>query len=324
MIQRKINIILFIVGLLFISMNNIYGQAAIDIPLTLTDNQGGTKQLRFGLDPAATNNIDPALGESDLPPFPPTGVFEARWTLNFAPISLNLSSYWDYRNAPAFPFTGPVTHRILWQYSEFATSMTFTYNLPVGAEMVITSNNSTPLWTTGTLTGSGTYVLSDPDNEYTAARVFVTYTNIAPIVLGPAIDLAPSSLAFGNVNVGSNATLPVTVSNTGTAPLTISGVVSSAAQYTFAPSVFPLVIPVGGNSILNVTFAPVAAGLVNGTLSFTHDAPGSPSVYNVSGTGYVPAPVFAISPVSPLDFGSVNVGGSANLNVTVSNTGDAP
>ena len=76
---------IFALVLLYVGIT--FGQAAIDIPLTLTDNQGGTKQLRFGLDPAATNNIDPALGESDLPPFPPTGVFEARWTLNFAPIT---------------------------------------------------------------------------------------------------------------------------------------------------------------------------------------------------------------------------------------------
>ena len=70
---------------------------------------------------------------------------------------------------------------------------------------------------------------------------------------------------------------------------------------------FLLAIPAGGNSVFNVTFAPTAAGAVNGNLTFTHDGPGSPTVYNVSGTGYVPAPVFAISPVAPLNFGSVNV-----------------
>ena len=202
--------------------------------------------------------------------------------------------------------------------------MTFTYNLPAGVNNAITSNNATPLWTSGPITGSGTYILDDPDNTYLAARIQVVYTNVAPIVLGPTFAVAPASLNFGQVNVGANATLPVTVSNPGTAPLTITGIVSSDAQYTFAPGVFPLNIPVGGNSVVNVTFLPTSAGTKNANLTFTHNAPGSPSVYNVTGVGYVPAPVFGVSPVAPLNFGSVSVGGSANLNVTVNNTGDAP
>ena len=43
---------------------------------------------------------------------------------------------------------------------------------------------------------------------------------------------APASLDFGSVNVSGSANLNVTVSNTGDAPLNISGIVSSDAQYT--------------------------------------------------------------------------------------------
>ena len=275
--------------------------------------------MRVGLDQTATNGIDVALGEGILPPPPPAGAYDARWDLS--PYGTVAGTLKDYRPAASFPFTGVVEHKITWQLATGATTFAMEYNLPAGATMNIRDPFGGGIFNSGTLSGTGTYNIPAP--TFGQAIVTMTYTNIEPVVLGPIFGVAPSSLAFGNVNVGSNATLPVTVSNTGTAPLTISGVVSSAAQYTFAPSVFPLVIPVGGNSVLNVTFAPSAAGLVNGTLTFTHDAPGSPTVYNVSGTGYVPAPVFAVSPVAPLNFGSVNVGLSANLNVTVSNTGDA-
>ncbi len=37
-----------------------YGQGAIDIHLTVSDNAGGTLPLRFGLDLTATAGIDPS------------------------------------------------------------------------------------------------------------------------------------------------------------------------------------------------------------------------------------------------------------------------
>jgi hypothetical protein len=158
------------------------GQAFIDIPITISDNAGGSKVIDFGLDLTATDGIDPSLGESDLPPFPPAGAFEARFWL--PPYTAGaLTSYKDYRNAPAFPFTGPKEHRLKWQYSDFATALTFTYNLPVGVQITITSNNTTPVWTSGPRTGAGSYILDDPDNSYAAARIQVVYTAIIPVEL---------------------------------------------------------------------------------------------------------------------------------------------
>ncbi len=50
----------------------VYGQAAVEIPLSVSD--GSTSiQLAVGLDLMATNGIDPEFEESDLPPFPPSG-----------------------------------------------------------------------------------------------------------------------------------------------------------------------------------------------------------------------------------------------------------
>ena len=157
------------------------GQAVIDIPLTVFDNLSVPKVLKFGLDPTATTGIDPALGEGILPPFPPSGVFETRW--NLQPFGGgNVQTYKDYRNA-IFPVTRTDTLRLLWQYTSLATQMSFRYNLPQGVSLRMTSNNSTPLWNTGILTDSGTYVLPDLDQEYFAARVYVTYTSIIPVEL---------------------------------------------------------------------------------------------------------------------------------------------
>ena len=52
-----------------------YGQAAIDIPISGSDGSA-TIQMAVGLDLTATDCLDPALGEADLPPIPPAGVFD--------------------------------------------------------------------------------------------------------------------------------------------------------------------------------------------------------------------------------------------------------
>lgn len=159
-----------------------FGQARVDIEITVADNQGGLKVLNIGVDSLATTGLDPLLGEGDLPPFPPAGAFEARW--NLQPFGVGtLSTYKDYRNAPSFPYSGTVTHRLIWQYTDLATQFSISYNLPQQATLLITSNNAVPIWTSGTLAGSGTYVIPDPENEYSAARVYITYDAIIPVEL---------------------------------------------------------------------------------------------------------------------------------------------
>ena len=155
-------------------------QVTIDIPLTVFDNKGGSRLLNVGVDLSATTGIDDLLGEANLPPFPPAGVFEARW--NLQPFGVGtLSTYKDYRNAPSFPYSGTVTHRLIWQYTDLATQLSISYNLPQEITLLITSNNSTPIWTSGTLVGSGTYVMPDSLNEFTAARVYLTYNNATDV-----------------------------------------------------------------------------------------------------------------------------------------------
>jgi hypothetical protein len=138
----------------------------------------------------------------------------------------------------------------------------------------------------------------------------------------PIFGVSPASLNFGSVAIGGSATLPVTVSNTGDAMLILSGISSSDPQFTFAPNVFPINVPAGGNTVFNVTYTPTVAGPVSANLTFTHNAAGSPTLYAVLGEGFTTEPFFGISPAS-LNFGQVSVGGSATLPVTVSNTGNA-
>jgi len=127
---QKFSYLISIIVTLFVS--NVHGQqeAEISIPFEVYDNAGGQKTLYFGLDPTASDTIDFLLGESDLPPFPPNGAFEARWLLPKNNFNGSLSSYKDYRFAPSFPFTETIECRLKYQSAEGATIMYFSWNLP--------------------------------------------------------------------------------------------------------------------------------------------------------------------------------------------------
>jgi hypothetical protein len=138
----------------------------------------------------------------------------------------------------------------------------------------------------------------------------------------PIVTLSASSLAFSPTtpqSVGAtSAPLYLTVTNTGTAALTISGVAvtgdfavgsntcAAGLQATTPPS----------NCTIGVTFTPNVAGSSVGSLTLTDNAPNSPQIILLTGTGAA-QPV--VSPAS-LSFGSVAVNAtSAAQTVTVTN-----
>lgn len=110
--------------------------ALVSIPFKIFDNFGGEKTLYFGLDESASDSVDTHLGESDLPPFPPVGAFEARWILPNNNFNGSLSSYLDYRNAQ-FPFSGIKEHRVRYQARTEADTLYFSWNLPIGVTAVL-------------------------------------------------------------------------------------------------------------------------------------------------------------------------------------------
>jgi len=153
-----------IFSLVFLYTVLTFGQATVTIPFSATDGTT-TIAIAVGLDPAATNCIDPALGESDLPPFPPAGVFDIRFDL--APYGCpTLSTFFDYRFADPYPYSGNVQHMLWWQVSQpGVSSIQLTYNLPANQSMTIVDNITGTLLNLGPFFGSGVAVIP---NTYTA------------------------------------------------------------------------------------------------------------------------------------------------------------
>jgi hypothetical protein len=312
---KKLKIVLLMGMLLFITSNN-YAQAFLD---SLIFNDGIDSRTRYyGLDLTATNGIDVALGEENLPPTFPPGI-EVRFDLSPAPISATGQSYKDFRNASSFPFSGTVEHRLIWQYSSGATGMTISYNLPTGVQIRFTDAILGTIFDSGLLSGTGSFLIPS-GLGYTSAKLFITYTNVSGADPGPTFSISPDTLNFPPTAVLGSNVLPVTVSNPGTTnPLIITNIVSSDPQFTLPALTFPDTIFAGDSEPINVTFSPTSLGNKTANLTFTHNAGGS-TVYQMTGIGADAGPTFSVS-TDTLNFGNVSQGSPSTLQLTVTNVG---
>ncbi len=148
------------------------------------------------------------------------------------------------------------------------------------------------------------------------------------VAAAPAVSLSPTSLAFGQQPVGtSSASQNVTLTNTGTAALTISsigltGTNSGDYAQTNTCPISPATLGVGANCTISVNFSPTAAGSRTASVSISDNAPGAPHTVGLTGTGTRPA--VTLTPTS-LGFGTQLVGtSSAAQSSTLQNTGNAP
>ncbi|MBK9099323.1 MAG: choice-of-anchor D domain-containing protein [bacterium] len=315
--MRKLFSILSLV-LLYVTI--AFGQAAIEIPITVEDSNGNTRTLIFGLDPAATGGIDVALGEVEQPPFPPGGAYEARF-INFTGQStLGEGTLKDIRNAPSFPFTGTYSHRVRFQPEDQAAgTITVSWNLPpeiiAGSTITLLGGSPVPF------VGTGSLVAPAPVEDNDRVTIVLQYSNIMPVVPMPEFAITPASLNFGPVGVGlTSPPQQVTVSNTGDVDLVIAGITSTNAAFVITPTT--ATIPPAGNQIFNVTFTPPALGPFTADLQFDHNAinVADPFLFPVQGVGADAGPTFAVTPTS-LTFPTLIVGNSQTRILTVPHNG---
>lgn len=175
----KAKLRLVILAVVFVSFTlTSYAQqvAQVSIKFEVYDDAGGYKDLYFGLDQTASDGIDVQLGESDLPPYPPSGAFDARWLLPENNFSGTLSSWSDYRFAPGFPYSGSKEHRVRYQSAQGATKMIFIWNFPPEVTALLQDLAGGAIVNVS-LSGSGTYELTN-FNVIDRLKLLVDYNNI--------------------------------------------------------------------------------------------------------------------------------------------------
>jgi hypothetical protein len=121
-----------------------------------------------------------------------------------------------------------------------------------------------------------------------AGNIFLTgdSLNIPLSATGAAVgqlSIAPGSLSFGSVDVGTSTTQPSSMTATG-GSVTVSSATSSNSQFSVSGVSLPVTINAGQTVSFDVAFAPTKTGADSATLSFASNASNSSSEA-LSGTG---------------------------------------
>ena len=104
-----------------------------------------------------------------------------------------------------------------------------------------------------------------------------------------ALSVNATSVAFGDVVVNTPATQPVTLTSTGTVPMTINGATLTGAGFTMSGSAFPTTLNPGQEMTLNIGFDPTVVGAATGQLAITSNSSTNNTVaIGLSGTGTAP------------------------------------
>ncbi|MFH0736100.1 MAG: choice-of-anchor D domain-containing protein [bacterium] len=161
----------------------------------------------------------------------------------------------------AFTFSGGTTHTIV-PNDSLTIQVTFTPAAAIvySAKLTITNNDPDQGTLDVNLTGTGTQ-------------------------LQPAITINPAELIFGNVAVGNNGEMILTVGNTGQATLNVTNIIIDNSVFSYSGNT-SFSVAASSSTNLSIQFVPTAVISYTGKLKIVSNAPsGDTTAVNLSGAG---------------------------------------
>ncbi|MGB2663688.1 MAG: choice-of-anchor D domain-containing protein, partial [Candidatus Acidiferrum sp.] len=151
--------------------------------------------------------------------------------------------------------------------------------------------------------------------------------NLSATAVGPSqpqLSASPASIGFGTISNGHTGNANLVLSNTGSAPLTVSLITLTGSEFGITGIATPVTISAGQSVQATVTFSPTSAGTASGSVTITSNDPNNPTLsVPLTGTGSAAAiGQLSASPAS-VSFGTVATGSSTNKQVAITNTGNA-
>jgi streptogramin lyase len=158
----------------------------------------------------------------------------------------------------------------------------------------------------GTRTGTLSVTDSATNSPQTAT---LTGSGVLPVTL------SPTSLSFAGQRLNSSSSAKnITLKNNQPTPLTIAGIGTTGdfASTSNCP-LAPATLANASTCVISVTFRPTGLGTRSGAVNVTDDAPNSPQVSSLSGTGTLTGlSTISITPASP----SIAIGTQQQLTAT--------
>src|SRR5580692_2484699 len=145
----------------------------------------------------------------------------------------------------------------------------------------------------------------------------------AGIAGNPVLSVSSSTINFGNILVGQTVSQSVTLSSTGNAPVTISGISVAGSLFSATGITTPMTLNPGQTATLNLEFTSPHVSTFTGVVTITSNSSAGKLTINMSAAGVAANPVLAVNS-STINFGNIVVGQTVSQSVTLSSTGNAP
>jgi hypothetical protein len=189
-------------------------------------------------------------------------------------------------------------------------------SLPSGLSFVANANGTATISGTPTVSGLFTFWV------IASTRVGTPALQSFSLTVNPPVSFAPKSISYGNVVVGQSAQNYVSLTNksgkaVGIGPVTFTVTSGAKSQFSLGQAC-PATLQPGSSCAIGAVFTPSAAGTGAATLNIPTSVSSTPQSVSLSGSGINPQASF--SPTS-LSFGTIKVGKSSTLSVTLSNPG---
>ncbi len=297
-------------------------------PVALTPSQNCTLEYQFA--PTTTGNFNQTINiQSDATSSPDTfgligvgiepGLQLSQTSLDFQSIEVN-----DTSTPLSMTITNSGTADLIINdigtpaapYTRIGGSCATTFPITLTMNQNCTLEYQFAPTTTGTLNQN----INIQSNAATSPDSF----ELTGIGIAPELTLSSTNLDFGptQVNLTSN-TLTMSISNSGTADLSISDISTPAAPFTRLGGscviTFPIALAMGQNCTLEYQFTPTSTADFSQIITIQSNASTSPDTFELTGTGVE----FTLElSATDLDFGTWSTNTTSNtLTMTLSNTG---
>jgi hypothetical protein len=174
--------------------------------------------------------------------------------------------------------------------------------------------------------GNGVYVHASKSNfpnvNYESSNFWVDVVYSAQATAAnPQLKVSASTLSFGSIAVGSLTTASVTLTSSGTSPLTVSSGAVSGTGFSLTAGTFPTTLNPNSSMTLQLQFKPTATGAVTGKLTIgSNSTTGSSTAVSLTGTGAAANPELKVS-ATTLAFGSVATNTATTGSITLTSSG---
>jgi len=304
----------------------------LNLPVTVGAGQNISVQVQFtpvargsdtgylAVSSTARNRLTyVSLSGTGISPTPSTGSLSASPTnLAFGNVSVGSNKLLalSFRNSGSAAVTISKINSSLSAYS--IANLQLPATVPAGGS-VQASVRFSP--TTQALIRGYLIVSSNARNSTMYVVVSGTGTSSGGTSTSASLVANPTSLSFGNVQVGASKSMSASLQNNGSSGLTISQATVSGTGFGFGTTALslPMTLAAGQSVTFTVSFTPRASGASAGTVTVVSTA--LQVAISLSGSGMA-AGQLAVSPAT-MSFGNVVVGSSKSLTGTISASGSS-